>query len=129
MIFCQSCKTANTVDREICTKCNTKLMLTAVHHALAPAGAGVGSAMEEHLLERISMLEYALARTQERFERVLELMHRQQAEQQPTREASSEARSKKVFPSTSARVARRHRTSAEARPAGQLRGSRMKRPD
>jgi tetratricopeptide (TPR) repeat protein len=51
-------------------------MLAVVPRNLS-SEANIGQGLEEHLLERISMLEYALARTQERFERVLDLMHKQ----------------------------------------------------
>lgn len=76
MIFCQACKTPNPSTHELCSKCYTRLMITVTPRAcieeIIPGGA-----IEEHLLERISALEYALARMQERFDRVLELFHRQ----------------------------------------------------
>ncbi|MEW6730692.1 MAG: tetratricopeptide repeat protein [Acidobacteriota bacterium] len=76
MIFCQSCKAANAIGREYCSRCNARLMIIVIPRGLAPDVA-LGQSIEEHLLERISTLEYALTRTQERFERVLDLMHRQ----------------------------------------------------
>jgi len=76
MIFCQACKTPNPSINELCSKCYTRLMITVTPRAcieeIIPGGA-----VEEHLLERISALEYALTRMQERFERVVEMFHRQ----------------------------------------------------
>lgn len=79
MIFCQACKAPNPIINELCSKCFTRLMITVTPRAcmeeIIPAGA-----VEEHLLERISALEYTLARTQERFDRLLEMLHRQTTE-------------------------------------------------
>jgi tetratricopeptide (TPR) repeat protein len=52
-------------------------MITVNPRSHSHAENALGTSMEEHLLERISSLEYALARTQERFEKVIDLMHRQ----------------------------------------------------
>src|SRR5688572_17096509 len=77
MIFCQSCKTANHIGHDYCSRCRTRLMITVNPRNLTHNEAAIGSGIEEHLLERISSLEYALARTQERFDKVVDLMHRQ----------------------------------------------------
>lgn len=76
MIYCQACKSPNSITQELCSKCYTRLMITvsprATQEEMFPGGV-----VEEHLLERISALEYNLNKMQERFERVLELFHRQ----------------------------------------------------
>lgn len=76
MIFCQSCKASNSTDREFCEKCNTRLMITTTPRFNGGEGV-IGHTMEEHLLERISNLEYMVMRMQDRFERLLDVMHRQ----------------------------------------------------
>jgi tetratricopeptide (TPR) repeat protein len=76
MIFCQSCKTSNHIGQENCSRCTTRLMITVTPRNFISEGS-IGNGLEEHLLERISNLEYALARSQERFDRVVDLMHRQ----------------------------------------------------
>src|SRR5581483_3865378 len=73
MIHCQRCLTANPLGHELCQRCGTKLLLMAP----APTDAGViGHSLEEHLLERISILEYSLVRTTERVERIIDLVER-----------------------------------------------------
>jgi tetratricopeptide (TPR) repeat protein len=76
MIFCQRCKMGNTLDAEHCVSCGTRLLLLAGQHHASLLGTGEHS-LEEHLLERISSLEAALARAQERFEQLLELAQQQ----------------------------------------------------
>ncbi|KAF0247900.1 MAG: hypothetical protein FD167_2699 [bacterium] len=76
MIFCQACKTPNPIINELCSKCYTRLMITVTPRACIEEIIPVG-AIEEHLLERISALEYTLSRMQERFDRVVEMFHRQ----------------------------------------------------
>ncbi|MBL8150658.1 MAG: hypothetical protein JNN15_12095, partial [Blastocatellia bacterium] len=74
MILCQNCKTPNNASRQNCSRCGTRLMMITVRGM--NQDSGLGNTLEEHLLERISMLEYLLSRMQERFERLLDLMHR-----------------------------------------------------
>ncbi|MBI4850929.1 MAG: tetratricopeptide repeat protein [Acidobacteria bacterium] len=69
---------SNPITNELCSKCYTRLMITVVPRA-AIEEIIPGGAVEEHLLERISALEYTLARMQERFDRLLEMFHRQSA--------------------------------------------------
>lgn len=76
MIFCQACKAPNPVTQELCSKCYTRLMITVVPRAALEEILPIGG-VEEHLLERISALEYSLSRMQERFDRLLELFQRQ----------------------------------------------------
>jgi len=73
MIHCQRCLTANPLGHELCRHCGTKLLLMAP----APSDAGmIGHSLEEHLLERISVLEYSLTRANERVERIIDLVER-----------------------------------------------------
>lgn len=56
MIHCQNCTTRNSLNREFCWKCGSRL--------LVPSGASPFDSsipfMEEHVLERISALEYSI---------------------------------------------------------------------
>src|SRR5262245_4791547 len=76
MIFCQRCKRAHSHDAEHCEECGAFLYLIS-----RPSGAAasevVENTLEEHLLERISALESALSRANERFEQLLELAQQQ----------------------------------------------------
>ncbi len=75
MIYCQRCKQANPEEFEYCESCGTRLMLVAkegdaaffMHEHI----------FEEHLLERISLLETAVLRANNRFEQLLELAQQQ----------------------------------------------------
>src|SRR6187455_1276656 len=76
MIFCQRCQTSNPIENENCIACGTRLLVIS--------GTRIGSSLtshdhtlEEHLLERISALEAALTRAQNRFEQLLELAQQQ----------------------------------------------------
>jgi tetratricopeptide (TPR) repeat protein len=76
MIFCQRCKMANPLGVEHCEGCGTRLMLLARPRHSSAADAG-DYTIEEHLLERISALEAAIARANDRFEQLLELAQQQ----------------------------------------------------
>ncbi len=80
MIICQKCTHKNPFDRNTCIRCGTRLMLITNTRAAAAYGGAeslLRPSIEEHLLERISALETALMRTQDRLEIMLELLHRQ----------------------------------------------------
>jgi len=74
--FCQKCRAANPLGQEFCLRCGTKLMIV-----VQPPSVRVDSAEttphEEHLLERLTMLENTLARLAERLEQGLKLLLRQ----------------------------------------------------
>lgn len=56
MIHCQNCTTRNGMNRQFCWKCGARLLVTAGHgpsEHMTP--------MDEHVLERISALEYAVS--------------------------------------------------------------------
>ncbi len=74
--FCQKCRAANPLGQEFCLRCGTRLMLV-----VEPPSARVGSPdttpNEEHLLERLTILENTMARLAERLEQGLKLLLRQ----------------------------------------------------
>src|SRR6267143_1879655 len=74
--FCQKCRAANPLGQEFCLRCGTRLMLV-----VQPPSVRVDMAEttphEEHLLERLTMLENTLARLAERLEQGLKLLLRQ----------------------------------------------------
>jgi tetratricopeptide (TPR) repeat protein len=76
MIFCQRCKKANPNDVEYCEECGATLMIISRPQSIV-APELIENTLEEHLLERISALESALGRANERFEQLLELAQQQ----------------------------------------------------
>jgi tetratricopeptide (TPR) repeat protein len=70
MILCQKCGATNSVGQEACHQCGTKLMIVSSIYR----HGGDLPLLEEHLLERISALEYSLSRLDERLNRIQELM-------------------------------------------------------
>jgi len=76
MIFCQRCKTANPNNADHCEECGAYLLLIS-RPATTSRAEILENTLEEHLLERVSALESALARANERFEQLLELAQQQ----------------------------------------------------
>src|SRR5438552_2739519 len=74
--FCQNCRAANPLGQEFCSRCGTRLMIV-----VRPPSMRIDSAdttpNEEHLLERLTILENTLARLAERLEQGLKLLLRQ----------------------------------------------------
>jgi tetratricopeptide (TPR) repeat protein len=72
MILCQNCTTRNSLNREFCWRCGAKLMV--------PSGATPYDAafpfMEEHVLERISALEYSINTLNKRLDSMMETIER-----------------------------------------------------
>ena len=73
MILCQKCAAINELGQEVCVKCGTRLMLTASPYyqersAVLP--------MEEHLLERISALEYENSKLGERLSQLSDVVNK-----------------------------------------------------
>ena len=72
MIHCQNCTTRNSLDRDFCWKCGSKL--------LVPSGAvAVDSTipfLDEHVLERISALEYTISMLSKRVDSMMETVER-----------------------------------------------------
>src|SRR5215467_5172582 len=74
--YCQKCRAANPLGQEFCVRCGTRLMLV-VHPPSARVDVCETSPHEEHLLERLTLLENTLARLAERLEQGLKLLLRQ----------------------------------------------------
>src|SRR5205809_636366 len=74
--FCQNCRAANPLGQEFCSRCGTRLMIV-----VRPPSMRIDSVEttpnEEHLLERLTILENTLARLAERLEQGLKLLLRQ----------------------------------------------------
>ncbi|HVS03819.1 MAG TPA: tetratricopeptide repeat protein [Thermoanaerobaculia bacterium] len=80
-MYCQACGAANTDEQEYCRRCHQKLLvLSGNTEAREEALADLEDdfSFDEHLLERISVLEEALRRTTETVEHLLGVVHRQQ---------------------------------------------------
>lgn len=74
--YCQKCGSGNAPGRDACFHCGTRLWLIT-EPPTARYEINHATPYEEHLLERISLLEHNIARLTERFERILELLLRQ----------------------------------------------------
>src|ERR1700682_526273 len=74
--FCQKCRAANPLGQEFCLRCGTRLMLV-VQPPSVRVDIPATTPHEEHLLERMTMLENTLARLAERLEQGLKLLLRQ----------------------------------------------------
>ena len=74
--FCQKCRAANPLGQEFCLRCGTRLMII-----VQPPSVRIDSIEttphEEHLLERLTILENTMARLAERLEQGLKLLLRQ----------------------------------------------------
>jgi hypothetical protein len=74
--FCQKCRAANPLGQEFCQRCGTKLMLVVQPPSMR-VGPNDTTPNEEHLLERLTILENTLERLAERLEQGLKLLLRQ----------------------------------------------------
>ena len=74
--FCQKCRAANPLGQEFCQRCGTRLMLVVQPPSMR-VDIPATTPHEEHLLERMTMLENTLARLAERLEQSLKLLLRQ----------------------------------------------------
>ena len=80
-MYCQVCGARNQDDAEHCQRCAQKLMVLsgASPPSEEPLDAGDEEfSFDEHLLERISILEEVLKRTGETVQKVLNALHRQE---------------------------------------------------
>ncbi len=81
-MYCQVCGARNRDDAEYCQRCGQKLMVlsgpSAPSEEPLDAGGDEEFSFDEHLLERISILEEVLKRTGETVQKVLSAMHRQE---------------------------------------------------
>ena len=72
MIHCQNCTTRNPLNREFCWKCGAKLLV-----ASGPSASEVViPLMEEHVLERISAIEYSLNMVNRRLDSLMDTIER-----------------------------------------------------
>src|ERR1700682_6251427 len=74
--FCQKCRAANPLGQEFCLRCGTRLMLVVQPPSMRVDPAET-TPHEEHLLERLTILENTMARLAERLEQGLKLLLRQ----------------------------------------------------
>ena len=72
MIHCQNCTTRNPLNREFCWKCGSRLLvasgLTSFDSPMA--------FMDEHVLERISALEYSINSLTKRIDSLMDTVER-----------------------------------------------------
>ena len=72
MILCQNCTTRNSLDRDFCWKCGSKLLVPS---GAVPTDSAMPS-MDEHVLERISALEYTINAMNKRLDTLMETIER-----------------------------------------------------
>jgi len=83
-VFCQTCGAPNPDEQEYCRLCHQKLLVLSGGPVMAEDDVSVDEGVEEqfsfdeHLLERISILEEAVKRTAEMMRQVLETLRRQE---------------------------------------------------
>src|SRR5215471_6429667 len=72
MIHCQNCTTRNSLEHEYCWKCGSKLLVTS-----GPVQLDASMPfMDEHVLERISALEYSINMLTKRVDSLMETIER-----------------------------------------------------
>jgi tetratricopeptide (TPR) repeat protein len=72
MILCQNCTTRNSLDRDFCWKCGSKLLVAS---GALTSDSGIPF-MDEHVLERISALEYSINALNKRMDTLMETIER-----------------------------------------------------
>ena len=80
-MFCQACRAYNAEDEEYCRRCNQKLLILSGANAAreeAMAELEEEFSFDEHLLERISILEEALRRATETLDHLFTVVRNQQ---------------------------------------------------
>jgi len=78
-LICQVCGAANDLDQELCRKCQSKLLVVSGSSETYDEGpSGEGISLDEHLLERVSVLEEIVKRSAETLKALLEGFHRQE---------------------------------------------------
>lgn len=75
--YCQKCLAANPLGQDFCARCGTRLMIVVEPSSARFEIGDHGLSTDEHLLERISLVETRLSRLTERLERSLDLVLRQ----------------------------------------------------
>src|SRR5215831_12977421 len=72
MIHCQNCTTRNSLDRDFCWKCGSKLLVPS-----GPVSADSAIPfLDEHVLERISALEYTINTLSKRVDSMMDTVER-----------------------------------------------------
>ncbi len=78
-MICQVCGASNDLDAELCRKCQNKLLVVSGSSESYDEGpSGEGISLDEHLLERVSVLEEIVKRSAETLKALLEGFHRQE---------------------------------------------------
>lgn len=80
-MYCQVCGAPNRDDHEFCVRCHQKLLVlsgTLRDDEEYEEGAEENFSFDEHLLERISILEEAVKRTAETVRQLLSALHKQE---------------------------------------------------
>ena len=78
-MICQVCGAANDFDQELCRRCQSKLLVVSGPMETYDEGpSGEGISLDEHLLERVSVLEEIVKRSAETLKALLEGFHRQE---------------------------------------------------
>src|SRR5688572_117870 len=72
MIHCQNCTTRNSLDRDFCWKCGSKLLVPS---GVVPHDSTIPF-LDEHVLERISALEYLMNTLGKRIDALMETVER-----------------------------------------------------
>lgn len=75
--YCQNCRTANALGETNCRHCGTRLLLVVFPQSLKYDTNHVPSYYEDHLLERVSLLELRLAQTAEQLAMAYEFIRRE----------------------------------------------------
>lgn len=75
--YCQNCGANNQLGERSCQKCGTRLMLVVFPPSIRHDDGIVPSYYEDHLLERVTLLEIRLSQVAERLSLALDLMLRQ----------------------------------------------------
>src|ERR1700730_12669460 len=71
--YCQKCRAGNPLGQEFCLRCGTRLMIIVQPPSMR-VDAAETTPHEEHLLERLTILENTLTRLAERLEQGLKLL-------------------------------------------------------
>ena len=75
--YCQNCRAANNLGETICRRCGTRLLLVVFPQSLKYDTNYVPSYYEDHILERVSLLELRLAQITEQLAMALEFISRE----------------------------------------------------
>lgn len=76
-IYCQNCRAANSLRETHCQNCGTRLLLVIFPNSLQYDTNHVPSFYEDHLLERVSLLELRLVQLSESLQAAMEIIREQ----------------------------------------------------